>query len=117
MRKLSYLPIIGLLFFASCGSNPAEVEVSSLETLCDHVEALGEIYDEMEELMGMTRMEFGAGPIEAPQWMIDNEEFIYALATKEEEIKYSMLNNTFKYSEVLFKECANGEEYYPWLDK
>ena len=115
MRKINYQPIIGLLFFASCSTNPSEIEVSSLETLCDHVEALGEIYDEMEEIMGVTRMDERAFEVYNKLWA-ESEEFM-ALDQKEDEIKYSMSHNTFRFSERLFKDCPKGKKYYPWLNK
>ena len=120
MRKFSYLTFIGLLFFASCGSNPAEIEVASLETLCDHVDALGEVYDRMEEIMDVTFMDAknGNGTYSNQYYneMIYESEELMALFEKAEEIKYSMFNNTFEFKERLFKACPNGEEYYPWLD-
>ncbi len=113
MRKLNYLTIIGLLFFASCSTNPAEIKVSSLETLCDHVEALGEIYDEMEEIIGGIRRD----EVDKYNKMCMESEELMALNNKEDQIKYSMANNTFRFSEQLFKDCPKGEKYYSWLNK
>ena len=115
MRKINYQPIIGLLFFASCSTNPSEIEVSSLETLCDHVEALGEIYDEMEEIMGVTRMDERAFEVYNKLWA-ESEEFM-ALDQKEDEIKYSMTHNSFKFSESAIYNCPNGREIALWMDK
>ena len=115
MTKLIYITTIGLLLCSSCITNVSEIRVSSLETLCDHVEALGEIYDEMEEIMGVTRMDERAFEVYNKLWA-ESEEFM-ALDQKEDEIKYSMSHNTFRFSERLFKDCPKGEKYYPWLNK
>ena len=118
MTKLIYITTIGLLLCSSCITNVAEIRVSSLETLCDHVEALGEIYDKMEEIMGVTLMDAKSEKkfFEIFVKVTENEEEFEALLIKEAEIQISMRTNTFRFNEQLFKDCPKGAKYYPWLN-
>ena len=88
MTKLIYITTIGLLLCSSCITNVAEIRVSSLETLCDHVEALGEIYDKMEEIMGVTLMDAKSEKkfFEIFVKVTENEEEFEALLIKEAEM-------------------------------
>ena len=119
LKKLNYKIIIGLLLCSSCVTNAAEIRVSGLETLCDHVEALGEIYNEMEEIMGVALMDAKSEKKEFFKILIkvaENEEEFEALLIKEAEIQISMRTNTFRFNEQLFKDCPKGAKYYPWLN-
>ena len=90
-----------------------------MEKLCDYITALGQVYNRMEVLIGTTRMKLKSGASTISEDDLTKEQFdeIKALVKKEDEIKYSMTHNSFKFSESAIYNCPNGREIALWMDK
>ena len=124
MKNSIYVFLFLASLLGSC-SSPLDIDVSKLGTLCDHITALGEVYDRVETIIGTTRMKLKSGEEELSEDDLTDEQKdeLEALMEKEDEIKYSMTHNSFTWprssraQEKAILSCPRGSEILPWMDK
>lgn len=124
MKNFIYVFLFIASLLGSC-SSPLDIDVSKLETFCDHITALGEVYDRVETIIGTTRMKIKSGEVKlsSDDFTDEQKDELKALQKKEDEIKYSMTHNSFKWprsskaQEKAILSCPGGAEISPWMDK
>jgi len=78
LRSALLSPILMLVVFASCSSNPEDINITDLEEPCDFIDAIGQCLDAIIEI---------AEGVDSPDKLSeDDKNRIEALSKKSEEI-------------------------------
>ena len=113
LKTIFGLIILSSMLFTSCSVKPTEIDVSKLETVCDHVDALEKVCNAMEKLKptpGVTNGKVFDSIFQDK----DSPEAVYLeqLLLKHREIK-EILNK--KFTKIERRSCEKYEWAYTYV--